>query len=557
MSTTPDVRISSLFIGRDRELQVLREVLAEAREGTPRFHFLIGEAGVGKTRILEQFGREAAETGNLVLFGRCREAGTPFEPWIEVVRRCLDRLKEPSRTRLLGSSVADLSSLLPSPEPAVRTPGERDPVLAKRSIIEAVTRLLTGVRSPVSILLDDLQWADSASMELLEHLSSGLIDEPICVIATYRSDSLDHQPLLSSCGALVKLPGYGRTRVPALERDEVEELLRVATDRRLPTTTVDEIWNKTRGIALYVAEYARELVESPLRDGDRCPGLPDGVRGFIRRRFEKLPAECRRVLEAAALLGYGFDVGSVSQLIGLNAEVTSELLGFAVTRGIVTGDRDVIGRFRFYHPLIHEALRDEISPDDASRTHLAIAEYASRMFGVRADPQLLSVAAEHILAAGTDADFANVANLSIDAAREALRVGAVEHARTMVTRAIDRYRGEHDPFDRRLLASLYRLLVRVDVELAPAESAGHLETAFEIYSELGDVQEAVSVALTPIGGNLVVGDFRTRTLVYGHASHLLKRARARSAGNARGSASPLPLAPPRVRSRRFHRAKKR
>src|SRR5437667_393990 len=187
-------RAEAVFVGRHRELVELRTGLEDAGAGRGRFFLVGGEAGIGKTRLVEELAREAAERGHLVLWGRCweSEGAPPYWPWIQVIRESLRTAHAEGGLPLVagGAGAPYLAQLVPelgglkSPAPSVPPQSEH----ARFYLFDAVATFLRSRpdQTPLVLVFDDLQWADTPSLLLLQFLVHELRDTAMLVVATYR-----------------------------------------------------------------------------------------------------------------------------------------------------------------------------------------------------------------------------------------------------------------------------------------------------------------------------------------------------------------------------------
>src|SRR5207302_4645013 len=189
----PLQRAEAVFVGRHRELVELRTGLEDAGAGRGRFFLVVGEAGIGKTRLVEELAREAAARGHLVLWGRCweGEGAPPYWPWIQVIRACLPRVADGAGAPYLAQLVPELGGLQ-SPAPPVPPQSEH----ARFYLFDAVATFLRSRpdHTPLVLVFDDLQWADTPSLLLLQFLVHELRDTAMLVVATYRAMEARQNP---------------------------------------------------------------------------------------------------------------------------------------------------------------------------------------------------------------------------------------------------------------------------------------------------------------------------------------------------------------------------
>src|SRR5438552_2564520 len=312
----PHQRTEAVFVGRHDELVELRAGLEDAVTGRGRFFLVVGEAGIGKTRLVEELAREAAARGHLVLWGRCweSEGAPPYWPWIQVIRAYLRTARSEGPPRVAGGAGAPyLAQLVPelggldSPAPSAPPQSEH----ARFYLFDAVATFLGSRpdRTPLVLVFDDLQWADTPSLLLLQFLVHELRDTAMLVVATYREMEARQSPHVADIlGALARdgrhlpLRGFGD--------EEVALFIEGKTGRSASAALVRAVHHETEGNPFFVDEIVHLLVsEGTLEPRDtsippRLP-VPEGVREAIRRRLAPLPAryaEASLAYEDAAVL---------------------------------------------------------------------------------------------------------------------------------------------------------------------------------------------------------------------------------------------------------------
>jgi DNA-binding NarL/FixJ family response regulator len=316
-----------------------------------------GEPGAGKTRLAEEAAAEAAALGMRACWGRVSddEGSPPYWPFRQVVRAL--HPAEPDHAGDLALVAPELGTGPDLTEPAQRF-----------QVFESVTTFLRGAADDAGLLvvLDDLQWADPASLRLLTHLARGTADARLVVLATYRdSETVGREPLRQALAALAREPSVTRLRLVGLTEAEVGALLAGATGHAVAVGTTAAVSRRTGGNPFFVTELARVLA-GPESDVD----LPDGVRDAVRGRFDRLGAPARRIVTAAAVLGSVVEPAALAAATGRPVAEVLAALDEAAGAGIVAGpDR------RFGHDLIRETARLDVSTVDRLNLHQRMAEY--------------------------------------------------------------------------------------------------------------------------------------------------------------------------------------
>ncbi len=463
------------LVGRAAAFTQLVGSFQEARQGQPQAVLVEGEAGIGKTRLASEFVAWARAQGAEVLSGHAFEMGgrLPYQPLIEALRTRLEAENAPEDL-LDDLWLAELARLLP--ELRVRYPDlpapTEDELTARGQLFEAVARLLDALaqRAPLVLLLDDLQWADGASLDLLRYLGYAWSrhGSRVLLLGTVRSEGLELDAQLAA-----QLSDLGRdlplTQVPLqpLSQAQTLQLLEALVgERREPGTAVptsagseralasgtplvglgDVLFARTGGQPLYLLETLKLLRERqwllPQLDADgswrleptgemtaalaqersRRELLPPSVRAMILARLLKLAPAARRLVMAGAVLGSQASARLLWQVAVLGMQDGLEALEEAIKSGFLREEQagaGRVGRYRFAHDLMREVVYTELGAARRQVLHQRALERLSNE-GARA-----SELAYHALLAGEDE---RAARYSVQAGDEALAVFAVDEA---------------------------------------------------------------------------------------------------------------------------------
>ena len=324
-----------LFVGRDREAAEIAALIERAAAGRGGAVLIAGEAGIGKTRLvtaaLDSLGATVS-TG----WGFCPEDETapPLWPW---------------RTALSGLGIDAESG-----------PGGRFD-LAMRIAAELRER-------PGAVLvIDDAQWADPASVQLLEVLAPMLHAAPALLIITYRPTDVETQALRQALAAVERSPGVHAIFLGGIDAVATAALLASMGPATPTADLVEEVQSRTGGNPFFVIQVGRLLPEAGSRQH-----IPVAIRDAVRRRLNRLSPECNDVLRAAAVVGEVVDVAQLQHVAGMPAETVSVLLDAALAAQIIgdAGER----RIRFLHALVRETLLSELPARTRASLHMRLAE---------------------------------------------------------------------------------------------------------------------------------------------------------------------------------------
>ncbi|MGW1284122.1 helix-turn-helix transcriptional regulator [Streptomyces sp. NPDC002586] len=369
--------VSPVFVGRTDELDTLNDKLARARAGEPQALLLGGEAGVGKTRLVEEFAT-AATRHAVVAVGGCVEIGAdglPFAPFSTALRALRDALPEEFAAAARGQE-EELARLLPDLGEAGA--GRHDEQGMAR-LFELTARLLEQVAAaqPVVLVLEDLHWADASTRHLLAYLFRTLRTGRLLVLASYRSDDIHRRhPLRPLLAELDRLRTVRRIELARFTREEVGRQIAGILAAEPDPARVDEIFERSDGNAFFVEELAVAASE-----GCRT-GLTDSLRDLLLVRVEALPESAQRVARIVAEGGSTVEYRLIEAVAGLTEDDLIEALRAAVGANLLTATRAGDG-YRFRHSLVREAVADDLLPGERSRLNRRYAE------ALEADPTLV------------------------------------------------------------------------------------------------------------------------------------------------------------------------
>ncbi|HSK26360.1 MAG TPA: AAA family ATPase [Jiangellales bacterium] len=496
---------SPRLVGRADELAALREALTAASSGRPTTVLVAGEAGVGKSRLVEEFARRAESEEARVLVGRCVELGEdglPFAPVVGALRSLLAEIGATALAEAAGPGREALARLLPEVGPV----GPDTPT-GRGRLFEVVTTLLErlGADRPVVLVVEDLHWADRSTRDLLQFLVRVLSGARVLVLATYRSDELRRgHPLRPLLAELERVRGVERVEVPRLTRDEVESLLTAILGHDPAPGVVEDVHRRSEGIPFFVEELAG--CSDTLLGGE----LPDSLRDLLLVRAEQLPPSASAVLRLAAVGGTRVEhdvLAAVSELP--EAELETHLREAVAAQVLVVDDSG----YAFRHALLREVLHDDLLPGEHARLHVRYARVLEERPELMAGRPVSAEVAHHWYAAH---DAERAFRASLRAAAEAGAAFAHAEAQRMLERAIELWHQVADPaavagVDRavlfrrastaardagdpeRALALVEAALDEIDPASEPARAAHLLERQGQLLFQLGRPERAVAV----------------------------------------------------------------
>ncbi len=375
-------RVSSpLFIGRQPDLLALMEAVDRASAGEAAVILIGGEAGIGKTRLIDEVGARAREGGALLLEGGCVSlgdgGGLPYAPIVEALRRLPatlagSRFRDIEFDDLRTPATAELGRLLPEfGAPAVADAGGTGrPEWAQARIFEGVLALLRdlGDRAPVVCVLEDLHWADSSTRDLVAFLARNVRTERLVVVGTYRTDELHRRhPLRPWLAEMDRLPRVRRMELARFGPSELSAQVEAIIGHAAEADLLEAIGRRAEGNPFFIEELL-----AARGGGHAESGLPDTLREVLLARVSALSEDAQRILGMAAVAGRSVDAGLLGEVAARPEPELEEPLREALAAQLLVSDTDD-GRYRFRHALLAEAVYDDLLPSERRRLHAAYA----------------------------------------------------------------------------------------------------------------------------------------------------------------------------------------
>ena len=316
---------TDLFVGRKSELQILHDALAESMAGHPCVVAVSGEPGIGKSAMLDFFAGICREKV-CVLRGRCShgEGAPPYYPWRQIVLSYITDCDAKwlweelgMHAHIIAEVVDESRAMLGEFERPVRL---EDPGSARFRFNQSVVTLFRKAASsqPLLIVLDDIHWADSASMALLSFLIHEAESAPILTVISHRLYQPESNDLLRrTLGNMARHPRYERIDLGGLKRTDVQQYVQMGTGQRPSPEDVDALYRKTAGNPLFVRELTRMLHKQRqigvAADGRRVSfGIPATLVDLIHGWLDDFSEDCLAVLSMAAALGMDIRIGMLS-----------------------------------------------------------------------------------------------------------------------------------------------------------------------------------------------------------------------------------------------------
>ena len=400
------------LVGRWAEYDALCGTL-EAGATSPVFASLVGDPGIGKSRLAAELAAQAEATGRTVAVGRCSrdEGAPPLRPWRDVLRGLSAELPVLEDDELTGADGASF-----------------------RTWDRIVGAVLSAVRDrPALVILEDLHWASPSTLRALRLLVESADRGRLMVLVTWRAHPEPDGLLADVAEALARRHAL-RVELDGLGDTEVGEVVELVVGLRPSVPQAAALRSRTDGNPFFLVEYARLAAEGG--DLDRLlrePKPPAAVQDVLRRRLAHLPVDTLGTLRTAAVIGREVDVATLALAETCDEERVLDLLEPARLAGLVRDQGD--DRYAFAHALVADTLRAGVPPSRLARTHVRVAqalEHTGRA----------SELARHWLAAGP-AYATQARGATLAAASAARGVHAHEEATELLLRALDLL--PHDP----------------------------------------------------------------------------------------------------------------
>jgi class 3 adenylate cyclase/tetratricopeptide (TPR) repeat protein len=501
------------FVGRQGERAELRGALDRALGGQGQLVLVGGEAGIGKTRITEELCAEARSREARVAWGRCREgAGAPaYWPWRQALRAYAAGRPPEEVAAELGPDVGELAQLLPELaqlEGSRRPATELDPEMARFRLFDAMTSCLRSAAAArgLVVVLDDLHWADRASLLLLGFVAGELADTRLLVVGTYRDVEVDRRhPLSGTLAELFRQPATSYLSLSGLDRGEVGRFIAGVTGTDPAADLVTAVHGQTEGNPYFVSELVRLLDAERRLDagGLEGAGIPEGIRHVIGRRLNRLPEEANASLAAASVQGRDFDLDVVARVTGLPTGDVLDSLEEAMDARLVAESATRPGRYRFAHALVRETLYDELPARERRRLHDRVGAALVELRGDDFEGYLAELA-HHFSLAARPGQAGQAVAFARQAGDRAMKVLAYEEAAGHYQRALGALDLRAEPDDAERSELLLALAAARRAAGEHAEARARYQEAAELAGRRGD-GERLARAAFGLGMELTAG----------------------------------------------------
>lgn len=428
------------LIGREAELSALEDALLAALRGDGGVVILGGEAGMGKTRLVTELTSRAQRLRCAVMTGACSEAelSLPYLPFLEAIGNRLTTEDTDELRQRLGPAAEELGQLFPQLGRPAASGG--DATQAKLRMFEAILILLRDAARGRALLLvlEDLQWADPGTRELLDYMTRRLRSTNVLVLATYRMDEMHRKhPLVPTIQGWRRSGSAEFIELEPLSTGHIGEMvMAIFHETEVSDEFRDFLQERSEGNPFVVEEMLRDAVDRgdifrTTTGWDRKAlaemRIPRTVRAAILHRLERLRREEVDVLSAASVVGRSADINTLIAVTGMDESAVYASLETCVAYQLLEEDDRTPGKFRFRHALTREAVYEDLIVPRRQQLHARVAE----VLAARPDAAAVDLA-HHLLAAGR---FEDAVPICVAAAEAAIHSRAYRDAADMLERA--------------------------------------------------------------------------------------------------------------------------
>ena len=500
----PQRRWSRLLVGRENELLLLQTALAETRQGQGNMFFLTGEAGIGKTRLAFELGRQAQQEGVLFLMGRAylQEQNTPYSAWLEIIRTYRNWSSGSEWDRVTAGLETELARILPELGRATSQDVDLGQMSQQQDrLFEAILQLFLNIarQRPCVLFLDDIQWLEESSLQLLQKVAQGTRNVPILLIAAYRSLEMEERPpLMQVINQMNRERLFQAISLKRLPPNHVHELLQNNLESPVTINLGQLIFDKTRGNPFFVEEMGLYLQEEnmtkfsaqgwQLKEGANI-SLPDSITAVVEERLARYDETLRQTMQMAAIIGVEFSFNVLLQLTGKAEEKLIDEVEAGLQMHILV-ERRLPGEevYTFVDEIIREVLYESISRIRRRRYHVQVGQAMELVY----KDEISQYAGElaHHFVEGNDREKA--LTYLLQAGDEATRVYAFQEARQYYESSLALFTANELPRKGLIL----KKLTQITLQLAQIEESLQFgKQALEIFEKCQDKLNAFETHL--------------------------------------------------------------
>ncbi len=506
------------FVGRRQEMDQLKSALENALSGRGTLAMLVGEPGIGKTRLAEEFAVYASLRGARVLTGHCFEGEVtlPYRPFIEAFQQYIKDRPDAELRGELGTGAPEVAKLVSEVRQRFPDIPQAQPLEADEERLrlhESIASFLGNASqsTPIVLVLDDIHWADKPSLLMMRYLARAIVGQRILILGAYRDVELDRtHPLAEVMAKLRQETQYRRVLIRGLPESDVLGLLEsvesseeTAAGRQALAAA---LYQETEGNPFFIREVLTHLIEEGklVHEGGHWRshvstveelGIPEGVREVVGRRLSRVSEECNRMLTLASTMTGGFSWEELKAVADVGDAELIELVEEALAAQLIQERKGgQAGMYDFTHALIRQTLYGELSTPRRVVLHRQIGNALEAFYGAGVDAHL-SELAHHFYQAAPGGDVDKAIEFAKRAGDRAVEQLAYEEATQHYELALQAFELK----DVRDDDQHYGLLVAAGTAYTkaslPRPAVAYLNDAMEIALQAGDPDQVARTAI--------------------------------------------------------------
>jgi class 3 adenylate cyclase/tetratricopeptide (TPR) repeat protein len=492
------------LVGRATELAKLRTAFENALGSRFSVVALQGETGVGKTRLMRELALHAQSRGAVVLYGTA-EDGLPYAAWIDIARQYVARVPAEPLRRALGQHAPEFARLVPDVTLKLGKIPTYKPIEERQDRLRfygTVTHFFVSIcgQTPLLLLLDDLQWADRSSMDLLEYFVRSASGLPVLIVCSCRTEDVQpDSPIYQTLMKLNKQRLLETIQVKDLNKEETTSLIKqIFGEQNISSEFVELIHHQTGGNPFFAEEVLRSLVEDGAifraeKGWDRKPVqeivLPDSVKSALKSRLKRLDPDAINVLTMASVIGLDFDFEVLQEFSQIQEDTLLQKLEAAFSAGLVQQIPRQMNSFKFTDARIRELLLNDLIPIRRAKYHLRIAETMQKVYANNLEGHAEGIA-RHLLEAG---ETEQTIKYSIMAGDRERAIHAYQEATTNYKRAFDLIQLGGD--EREKANILEKLAACYNLAGQPQDSVRNYQQALSLNENLCDFKACARISV--------------------------------------------------------------
>ena len=499
------------FVGRRQEMDQLKSALESALSGQGSLAMLVGEPGIGKTRLAEEFGVYAKLRGAQVLTGRCFEGEVtlPYRPFIEAFQQYMRGRPDGELRGELGDGAPEVAKLVSEVRQRFPDIPEAQPLEAEAERLRLYESISAFIRNasevhPIVLMLDDLHWADKPSLLMMRYLARSIGGQRVLILGAYRDVELDRtHPLSEVMATLRQETPYQRVLLRGLPEEDVLGLLESVESSEEGAAgrqaLAAALYQETEGNPFFIREVITHLIQegkivyedghwtSHVQTVDEL-GIPEGVREVVGKRLSRVSEGCNRMMTLASTMTGGFTWEELKAIADIDETELVELVEEALAAQLIQERKgDQAGTYDFTHALIRQTLYGELSTPRRVMLHRQIGNALEAFYGAGVEAHL-SELAHHFFQAAPGGDVDKAIDYAKRAGDRAVEQLAHEEAAQHYELALQALELKDIPEDRQrydLTLAVGTAYYRSDV---PEKAMAATERAVKLAEELREPQ---------------------------------------------------------------------